>query len=163
MDYTLGFMFSENSSKVLLILKDRPQWQAGKLNGIGGKIEDKDLIESTLLRGVVPSTSALCAIVREFKEETSIKTTVEDWQHFATITGTETKEKTGTAPGLTYNIYCFRAFSDQIDNAKQMKSETPIICYVKELDNLKTLPNVQWLIPMALYTKGLVPLKIKYN
>lgn len=55
-EYVLGFMFNEDESKVLLVHKNRPTWQAGKLNGIGGKIE----------AGETP----LQAMEREFMEET---------------------------------------------------------------------------------------------
>lgn len=54
--YVLGFLFSEDGSRVLLIWKNRPAWQAGKLNGIGGKIEDGE--------------QPLDAMKREFVEET---------------------------------------------------------------------------------------------
>lgn len=54
--YVLGFMFNEAESKVILIFKNRPAWQAGKLNGIGGKIEE----------GETP----IQAMNREFAEET---------------------------------------------------------------------------------------------
>ena len=37
--YSLGFVFDLPVEKVLLIEKQRPEWQKGKLNGIGGKIE----------------------------------------------------------------------------------------------------------------------------
>jgi len=37
--YVLGFVFSPDLAKVYLIRKNRPEWQAGLLNGIGGKIE----------------------------------------------------------------------------------------------------------------------------
>lgn len=54
MDYVLGFLIQEDS--IVLIRKRKPEWQAGKLNGVGGKIE----------AGEVPYV-AMC---REFKEET---------------------------------------------------------------------------------------------
>ena len=37
--YTLGFVFDSSQEKVLLVHKQRPAWQAGKVNGIGGKVE----------------------------------------------------------------------------------------------------------------------------
>ena len=35
--YVVGFMFSPDKQFVALIRKNRPEWQAGKLNGIAGK------------------------------------------------------------------------------------------------------------------------------
>ena len=59
--------------------------------------------------------------VREFMEETGINTIVQDWELFAIITGIETEDKTGTTPGDTYQIHCYRCFSDKIKNAKKSR------------------------------------------
>jgi len=41
--YTCGFIFHHtNNDNILLIRKERPKWQSGYLNGIGGKIETFD-------------------------------------------------------------------------------------------------------------------------
>lgn len=37
--YVVGFLFDSEFRQVALIRKQKPQWQAGLLNGIGGKIE----------------------------------------------------------------------------------------------------------------------------
>lgn len=66
--YTVGFMFSEDLRTVLLISKERPAWQKGKLNGIGGKVNIGE--------------SPVQAMVREFKEETGLVTTKDDWSLF---------------------------------------------------------------------------------
>src|SRR5690242_4185314 len=70
--YILGFAFNRDKSKVLLIKKNRPQWQAGFFNGIGGKIEDFD-------------ASTADAMVREFREETGIVTSPEQWNQYAKV------------------------------------------------------------------------------
>lgn len=54
--FVLGFCFDFGYHNVLLIEKNRPPWQAGKLNGIGGKIEEGE--------------SPAAAMAREFREET---------------------------------------------------------------------------------------------
>lgn len=69
-DYVAGFAFDEHESKVALILKTRPDWQRGRLNGIGGHIE----------AGETP----LAAMEREFEEETGGSAA---WTHFATLRG----------------------------------------------------------------------------
>jgi 8-oxo-dGTP pyrophosphatase MutT (NUDIX family) len=58
MNYVLGFAFTPDGS-VALIRKIKPEWQAGKLNGVGGKIEDWD-------------PSDVHAMTREFQEETGV-------------------------------------------------------------------------------------------
>jgi 8-oxo-dGTP diphosphatase len=37
--YVVGFLFNEGKTKVVLIKKNRPDWQKGYFNGVGGKIE----------------------------------------------------------------------------------------------------------------------------
>jgi len=69
--YTLGLAFNSNLSKVLLIRKERgPKFNLGKWNGIGGKLERGEGI-----RG---------GMVREFQEETGIKTDPTQWNIFHT-------------------------------------------------------------------------------
>lgn len=62
--YVLGFLFSRDFTRVVLIKKNRPSWQADKLNGIGGKVEDSD-------------TSSLAAMIREFREACNTMTSEE--------------------------------------------------------------------------------------
>jgi len=69
--YVAGLLFSPSREHVLLIRKNRPAWQAGKLNGIGGHIEE----------GEIP----LAAMMREFKEETGMS--VKNWKHFCKLSG----------------------------------------------------------------------------
>ena len=56
---------------VLLERKQRPVWQAGKLNGVGGKAE--------------PGERALDAMRRECKEETTLD--INDWTEYGEIIG----------------------------------------------------------------------------
>ena len=53
--YVVGLVFDASNTKVLLVKKNRPNWQVGKLNGIGGKVEE----------GETPYE----AVVRECEEE----------------------------------------------------------------------------------------------
>lgn len=63
-EYTVGFIFDEFDN-VLLIHKDRPADQVGKVNGIGGKIE----------KGETP----LQCIIREAQEECGLK--IDKWNN----------------------------------------------------------------------------------
>ena len=69
--YACGFLFSEDRQRVLLIRKARPAWQAGKLNGIGGKLES----------GETPYDAQR----REFREEAG--TDIADWTEVLTLSG----------------------------------------------------------------------------
>jgi 8-oxo-dGTP pyrophosphatase MutT (NUDIX family) len=67
--YVCGFAMNEHD--VLLIKKNKPAWQAGKYNGIGGKVEHYD-------------ASPAYAMEREFYEETGQHVGALCWVHFHT-------------------------------------------------------------------------------
>lgn len=69
--YVVGFVFNKDLTQVLLIHKNRPDWQAGKLNGPGGKIEAEE--------------DGVTAVVREIEEETGLATTHTDWCYVKTL------------------------------------------------------------------------------
>ncbi|MBN2239449.1 MAG: NUDIX domain-containing protein [Dehalococcoidales bacterium] len=68
-EYVVGFLF-DGKGHVALIRKLRPEWQKGRLNGIGGHIEE----------GETPQE----AMVREFKEEAGVEL---EWEQFALMRG----------------------------------------------------------------------------
>lgn len=69
--YVVGFMFNDEMTGLCLIEKNRPAWQNGFLNGIGGKIDGRE--------------TALEAMIREFQEETGVLTKAKDWSHVCTL------------------------------------------------------------------------------
>lgn len=64
--YVCGYAFNEDKSRVALITKNRPEFLAGKMVGIGGKVEENE--------------SPPEAMVREFEEEAGTTTNINDWQ-----------------------------------------------------------------------------------
>src|SRR5690242_14904191 len=72
-DYVCGFLFSVDRQRVLLIRKRRPAWQAGHLNGVGGKVE--------------PGETLADAMRREFREEAGLD--VADFHHVLSLTGSD--------------------------------------------------------------------------
>lgn len=124
--YVVGFCFNEARDEILLIEKNKPEWQKGRLNGIGGKIEDYD-------------ASPKSAMYREGLEEANIKV---DWQQFAHYSG----------PG--YELFIFRAFDDRaLEEFKTMEAERIVSRSVDGLpwrDEKKMIWNLNWLIPLAL-------------
>jgi 8-oxo-dGTP diphosphatase len=119
--YVCGFLFSPDHSRVLLIRKNRPPWQAGKLNGVGGKIESFD-------------ENPAAAIRREFREEAGLD--IAAWEEILTL----------TAPD--WHTHFFRAFGD-IDAARAMTDEQLEIHPTRELPR-DTIPNLHWMIPLML-------------
>jgi 8-oxo-dGTP diphosphatase len=122
-DYVVGFLFRNRGANVALIRKTKPAWQAGKLNGIGGKVEPGETIQQ--------------AMVREFKEETGAL--VEDWRHFCTLTFRDAR------------IHFFESHEgeDRID--LKTTTEEPVDWYgtAQGVVYREGIPNLRWLIPMA--------------
>lgn len=129
--YVCGFMFSSDCSRVLLIEKNRPNFQKGKLNGIGGKIEASDL-------------TIVDAMIREFREETSIETTVDDWTKLAVLYG------------IDWIVSFFYSFSEKHSLAQTTTDETIYSIRVNTLKTKNLMSNLHVLIPLALDTSGLV-------
>lgn len=126
--YVTGFLFSQDSSHVVLINKINPQWQRGLFNGIGGKIEANE--------------ASIDAMIRECTEETGVTTQREDWQCFANV----------FRPN-GYDVDMYFAKSALAFNAKTIEAEEIHIIKVAELPE-NIIPNLQWLIPLALDTQA---------
>jgi 8-oxo-dGTP diphosphatase len=139
-EYVLGFAFSRDKNHVVLIEKQRPDWQKGCFNGVGGKIELQD-------------KKPVYAMIREFKEETGVETNITHWgQCFATMMF-ETDIMGGTAI-----VHCFRMKSDKIFECQTIEDEKIHILSIKCpswlgydcLESKPCLKNLMVLIPMAL-------------
>lgn len=118
--YCLGFLFTADRHSIVLIKKQKPTWQAGKWNGIGGHIEAGE--------------SASDAMRRECWEETGVD--VDNFERF------------GTLMGADYTVALFRAFSFDAASVKQMEAEA--VALHDAVDLPRTIPNLRWLVPMAL-------------
>jgi 8-oxo-dGTP diphosphatase len=128
--YVVGFLFKEIEVKfffmtvmenVALIEKNRPAWQKGKYNGIGGHIE----------KGETPAQ----AMKREFFEEAGVS--IDSWEQYCTVYYTDAI------------IHFFRAFGNY-----EIETKTDERVFWKPIDKLgdNIIPNLHWLIPLALYT-----------
>jgi 8-oxo-dGTP diphosphatase len=118
--YVLGFVF-DGQQNVILIQKDKPEWMAGRWNGIGGKIE--------------PGESPEEAIDREAHEE--IGRSDLEWYHQITY----------VSPSGT--MFVFAAFTPEL-YLQQPPDETEqaaVFCR----KNLPTplMENLEWMIPLC--------------
>ena len=132
--YVLGYMFSPDRTKVVLIEKDHPEWQAGKLNGVGGKVILDD-------SGNQKEKYAE-AMAREFLEETGVDTLAEDWKHRLVLFGKGNDQR--------WAVEVFACESEKFDQVRTMESEEVGIFDVREIHDLETIPNLNWMVPMML-------------
>lgn len=123
--YSLGFAFGTNQGEetVLLIRKTKPSWQAGKLNGVGGHIED----------GETP----IEAMVREFQEETGIQTARDDWRHYLILRGPK------------WEMHVYTTSKVDISQAQTLTEELVVTTAVKRGLDAGCLDNVPWLVAAA--------------
>jgi len=137
--YVLGFLFNNGEDKVVLIRKNRPEWQKGRLNGVGGKIEGCETPRQ--------------AMIREFREETGAEW--EDWNHFATL------------QGETFLVEIFRAFdTETLGKVQSMTDEWVETHDIEDITSgrLWTISNLAFLIPLAINPKDIrLPVVFNYD
>jgi 8-oxo-dGTP diphosphatase len=137
--YVLGFAFY--GDEVLLIRKNRPLWQQGKLNGIGGKIEEID-------------ANPWAAMQREFKEECGL--TVSDWKHYVTL---------GDVDGSAWKMVVFTTELNDIHSLHSATDEVVGLYSVEDIITSKEeiMSNLPWLITLAKDCHGIHPPFIGYD
>ena len=119
--YVLGFAFV--NGRVTLIQKTKPEWQEGRWNGVGGKIEHSDFYPAM-------------AMAREFFEETGVPNSPEAWVRFAELSFGDCK------------IHCFATGLIGVPYPRTMTEERVDTFALYELP-VDLIPNLHWLIPMA--------------
>lgn len=133
MEYVLGFAFTEDFNSVALIRKNKPEWQAGKLNGIGGKVEEYD-------------QSIFHAIVREYHEETGVITNIDHWKYFTKLCGSDFAKQSDN-----FACHCFYTVNDAtVRLARTTTSEVVSIYDTTHFIYQNVIDNLRWQIPMAI-------------
>lgn len=125
-EFVVGFLV-DCDNRVVLVRKNRPEWQDGLLNGVGGKIE--------------PGEYPYDAMVREFKEEADVL--VDNWENFLTLIGN----------GFKVYFFVAHGLKGQLDLVKTMTDE-PIEThyFTNTCPPLDLIPNLYWILPMAMYS-----------
>ena len=123
-NYVVGFMFCKETKQVVLLKKNRPQWQKGQWNGIGGHIESYE--------------KPIDAMIREFKEEAGVSW--DKWENFLTIQYSDCI------------VYFFKAFipKSELPGIQSMTDEEVLIFNIDNILSWPIIPNLQWIIPLAL-------------
>lgn len=132
-NYVIGFLFSEDRKNILLIEKQKPLWQKGLWNAIGGKIKKTD-------------NNIAFAMSREFYEETTIQNI--KWKNFCNLYGDN------------WNLNCFVSFNNKIYSYQHVEEEKPMIFPLSNIPP-KRISNLDWLITLALDNNINIPLKIQ--
>lgn len=127
--YVVGLMFDESMSNVALIRKNKPAWQAGLLNGIGGKVEYGE--------------TAVGAMMREFREEAGEIVVPEKWKHFCSMSGTNND-------GEDFRIEFFYTIGEP-HKLTSMEAEHVEVKNAGSVcaGDWKTVGNVPWLVALA--------------
>jgi len=120
----VGFLFNSDLSKVVLISKNHPEWQIGKLNGVGGHLRE----------GEFPPK----AMEREFLEEAGVE--IPDWEQYCEIKG--------RMGDWLLHVFCAKAKNGEFEAVRSLTDEQILSCPVSVLPS-NLVANVRWLIPLA--------------
>ena len=136
--YVLGFAFTEQCNKVLLMEKNSPDWQEGQRNGIGGKVERNETIRD-----------AMC---RESMEEAYLDI---PWTYKALMRGSEKNER--------FEVHVFYSITDEVLDYKQMEDEILGIYHIDLLPWESCIANLDFLIPYFISNDNSLFLTLDYN
>lgn len=124
--YTLGFIFNEDLSKVILIYLSKPgQWNDKLFNGVGGHIDGDE----------VPCYG----MVRECQEETGLSILAEKWSY------------AGLFHSDKFEIYTFCTKIPEKDFEINVMDEG--VTKWRDLERLSvmnTATNTKWMIPLCI-------------
>lgn len=134
--YVAGFLINPSANTIAVIRKQRPHWQRNKFNAIGGKINNGE--------------SPREAMAREFEEETGVRIEGNLWQPLCTLQGHKvTAEDTDTQ----FTVYFFFRLTT-LHLQTRLHSTTDEEVTIMSLSDRawleNAIPNLSWLIPMAL-------------
>lgn len=120
--YVVGIVFYEN--KIILIRKNRPTWQAGRLNGVGGKVKQYENFYD--------------AMIRECHEECNLVLT--SWAYLGLLTDI-----------YSYEVQYFRAFTSTLELVNSNTDENIEIFNISDLKYSEVVPPTDIFIRLALH------------
>lgn len=136
--YSIGFY--HDNRDVVLVTKNRPEWQAGLLNGVGGHIEE----------GETPHD----CVVREFEEEAGL--VIPKWDQFLTLVGRDS------------HITCYAKYEPnpaKLHAATTITDEDIAIYNMSTLNlypHTQTVPNLKWMIPLMMQRDNYYPPTVSF-
>jgi 8-oxo-dGTP diphosphatase len=131
LDYVLALLFTADGREVVLVRKNRPAWQLGRVNVLGGKLHDGE--------------SLFDAARREVREEAGVD--IEEWEHFLVW------------HDPAYRLRAVRAFDEAARRARTAEDQEVFLAHVRALP-LEVIDNLRWIIPLALDRDVAIPIEI---
>ena len=119
--YVLGFVMDEKKEKIVLVHNNRPDFQAGKLNGLGGKIEEGETPEE--------------AMKREILEESGLVIDDNNLNHIGVIEDNKKDDEDN------FKVDVFHATSSNITKAKKLTDEDVIVFRISDALKQENLTN----------------------
>lgn len=123
-----AWKLASGNTSVLLVEKDKPEWQKGRFNLPGGKIEEGESPEQAALREI-------------FEEAGPI------------VTSSAMPVLMGSIQGSWGKVYCLRVFADPSLPLTPQESETQKIFWgdwASIKDDPRLIPNLRVIIPMMM-------------
>jgi 8-oxo-dGTP diphosphatase len=139
--YVLGFVFDFGFRNVLLIEKKRPEWMMGRLNGLGGKIEEGE--------------SPLEAMRRELAEETRGRLPEVELAPFGRL---RVLDESSARLGAEVWLFHGKLLSEMDPRLRALEVDEGVLMVVgrEDLSNWNVMPNLRYMVPMALnHLRGL--------
>lgn len=125
----VGFMFTPDLGRVVLIHKTHPDWQRGFYNGVGGHCLDDG------------REGPREAMAREFLEEAGVRTEPGQWEYKLNLIN----RKVG------YELAVLHMTSNLALGVRTMTDERVTLVDVDyALRSSQLLPNLRWMIPLCL-------------
>lgn len=127
-EYVVGFAH-DKYREIAFIKKTHPDWQAGKLNGVGGKVEENE--------------TPMNAMVREFEEETGQYE--ENWNLVVIL----------EYPDDEVRIYFYECEISPftMTELKSPNDEQIMVIQANALPFFDHVANLSWIVPLAMYTE----------
>ena len=132
--YVLALLFTPDARRVVLMHKNRPAWQAGRINAPGGKLTSGEDVAS--------------AARREVREEAGVDVPEAVWQEFLVW------------DDPVYRMHIVRAFHDAASRAYTAEDQEIFLAEVDDLPS-PVIENLRWLIPLALDQSVAVPIRVR--
>lgn len=133
-----GLAFNADASQILLVQKTHPEWQKGRLNGIGGHVNEGE--------------TEIAAMVREFHEECGIRTAVHQWDSLFTLYGD--RRRRAPEEQVNWSVLFFRTcLPNSIFRTYRSTGAERVLNYsvTMVLNEIQpyVMPNLHWIIPFA--------------